>query len=1573
MTVARAQRRTISAVLALLLAASLLALLPVAPPAALAADGTGPAKLADFQGGVPDGFFVDNGGASSVTSATITVADTDPLARPGQAGDNDILEVGFSIGDYGVFGASYVIPGPRDWSTTDGFSFWFYGTGSGLTYQAEISENRSDPAIDTSERWDYAFIDDTVGWQQISIPWGDFTRATDFQPGGAPDDGLALTEIWAWAIVLPGGSDTVYFDDVALVPIIVDDFEAPLASGVDGDGVDIGFYTFEDDGDTTIAFSRTNTAPALPGSAGATNVLQIDADVTAFAGVIHGFENDTVDTWVSQDWSDNAGLAMWVYGNNSGTDLFIDLLENRNEGSTTDDAQRWTVAFKDDFTGWQYFEFPFADFTFKGIGNGAPNDGPTLTLEEVHGWAFGMLGTGGPLTFYIDDVSLYGVADIAELAVTFGAGDFEIPEGTTGQVSVKLTRSLGEAGDPAQVSVDYTVETIHAVEGRDFIAPATGTLTFIDGGSIEQFIEIEALDDTKYEDTERLILRLTNPVDIALGGVFQASASIINDDPYDPRLLDDFERAPDMWDTAGDLSLATPEIASDDPEALPDQSGYEHVLEVSTPLLVDIAIEGEVCVTAQDRLASIAADLEPWDDNWAVVWAIFDINRALADHYWENGDILDPRWGTYAFYRTAGAVQRLESIEELDPAIGAAIEGLTLEARGLAAGAIDTAIAGGGTLRYASLAQRYLDMGDAWAAGDYGDDRKDTRATMYYRFAWFIAIKALGTNPDQGVPAVQVVLFSTDGFDALTVDPASVTFGGATAIWDEPHEQDVNEDGDADLVFYFPKADLPCDPSTVSLMGQTFGGQSITSGGEAIAFGRDFSIGEDWTDNEALTFWYYGQGTGDEITVDLLDNRAPDPGPAGWSLVWSDEFNDPAGTSPNPENWGYELGDGTVNGIPGWGNSELQYYTDSPDNVSTDGTGNLVITARAADGSVDCYYGPCEYTSARLISWHKAEFAYGRIEANVQVPGGDAGLWPAFWSLGTDIDRVGWPQTGEIDIMEYVSRVPDEIFGTIHGPGYSGGASFGDTFGFPGGVYPEFHEFAIEWQPDRIDWYVDGNLYHTAGPADVAPNEWVFNDPVYLLLNLAIGGNFGGPVADTLTFPQEMKIDYVRVYQGPDTAERFEASFVDDTAGWRQVVVPFESFTRSADQPAGAPDDGLGLAEVWGYGFRLPEGGTTGGSLVIDQVRVEPLPAPTEIVVTNLNNAGDGSLRDALERIADGGTITFDPALAGGTIGLTTGPYVIGRPVTIDGADAPGIIVSGGGIDRVLIVDPEVTVAVHHLTMTGGYGWQLAGCVLNNGNLTLDHVTVTGCTMATDAGDFWQGGGGIYTGGNATLGLIDSTVSDNVSGWSGGGVYGFFDSTTTITRSTISGNTSTDVGGGMRSLGDATIVNSTFSGNNAIGWYGGAVFITDGVVDMTNVTIAGNVSNAGAPAAVFVGTFGDASATLNVINTIVSDNYGGCFLAPWGAGPVAINSLGSNVFQDGTCFPVGSDQIVGDAGIGSLADNGGPTHTHALLPGSPAIDMADGGVCPATDQRGIARPQGGGCDVGAFEFEVANG
>lgn len=1376
--------------------------------------------LVDFEGGVPGGWFEFAGGGAFVSTTINTISDGDAMARPDQVGDNDILEANFDVtAGFAGFGQDFsVTTGAQNWLNDTGVSFWMYGTNSGNTYQFEIFDNRSDPASDTAERFDTLFTDDFSGWQKIIIPFSSFTRATDFQPAGAPDDGLTLSEMWGWAVPLDGNAGSLIIDDVGLEQAIVDDFESGLPSGVDGDGIGIGFITFSD-GTSSVSLVTSDVAPTpVPDSEPGNHVLQVDTSVIAggYAGFVHAFENETVDTWTPQDWSMFNGLSFWLYGNNTGSTLFIDILDNRNPGSSSDDAERFSIDIVDDFSGWQFFELPWEAFSRKEIGNGAPNDG--LTLTEVHGWAFGVFSSDQTFTNYIDDVGLFGVAEVPELAVTFSANNFDVEEGTTGDILVKLNRPMNE-DDPAEVSVDYAVEEGTAVADRDYTA-VSGTITFVNGGPTEQSFPLETFDNNKYSGDKRVILRLSNPVNAAPGFILQASGTIVDNDVYDSNLLDDFERPPHLWQASDNVILSNLEISAEDSLALPEQGAYENVLNATVPLQVDTQLVGSLC-------------------------------------------------------------------------------------------------------------------------------------------------------NEKGI--VTIVLWSTETFDATAVDHTTVTLGHAHEAHVNSatgeltrHEVDLKRDGLMDLIFHFRFEDtgLACDAQILPVNGFTYDGQPISGGGANASFNRHFAIGQDWSFSDGLSFWYYGQNTGDTITVELLDNRAPDPGPSEWSLVWHDEFDDPSGTPPNPANWGYEIGDGTVNGIPGWGNAELQYYTDSVDNAAMDGEGNLVITAREADGSLLCYYGPCEYTSARLLSWHKAEFAYGRIESRMLLPDGGAGLWPAFWSLGTDIDQVGWPQTGEIDFMEYVSRLPEEIFGTVHGPGYAGGASFGNTYQFPGGASADYHTFAIEWQPDRIEWYVDDILYHTATPADVAPNEWVFNDPVFLLFNQAIGGNFGGPVSEDTVFPQSMKIDYVRVYQGPDTAERFEVDFVDDFSGWQEVTIPFNSFTRSQNQPEGAPNDGLALTEVWGYGFKLPDAGTTTGHILIDQVR---LMQPTAVTVTNTHNDGEGSLRWAANTVANDGVVSFDPSLSGQTIALNSPLTISGKAITIDGTNAPELAVSGGDLERVLIVEPTAVVSINDLVLMNGFGWQLAGCILNNGNLTLDRVTVTGCVMATDAGDFWQGGGGIYTGEAASLHLLNSTVSNNTAGWSGGGLYAFFNSTTTIEGSTISNNISNDVGGGIRSLGDATIVNSTISGNEATGWYGGALFVTDGVVQLTNSTVAENISPAAAPADLFVGTFTDADATLQLTNTIVSSAAENCFFAPWGSGIVTLQSDHNNVFTDATCFAGITDQVVSSAELEALADNGGNTLTHALLSSSPAIDSADNAACPLVDQRGVARPQGANCDVGAYE------
>jgi len=248
-----------------------------------------------------------------------------------------------------------------------------------------------------------------------------------------------------------------------------------------------------------------------------------------------------------------------------------------------------------------------------------------------------------------------------------------------------------------------------------------------------------------------------------------------------------------------------------------------------------------------------------------------------------------------------------------------------------------------------------------------------------------------------------------------------------------------------------------------------------------------------------------------------LKSAAP-PRP-GWTLVWADEFNQPDGAAPDANKWSHEIGGN------GWGNGELEYYTSSTNNARLEGH-KLVIEARQEK------FGRRNYTSARLQTKGKLSWTYGRVEARIKVPRGQ-GFWPAFWMLSTNIDIVGWPACGEIDIMENLGREPGTVHGTIHGPGYSGAGGIGGLFALPGSAAfgDDFHVFAVECETNRIDWLVDDRLYFTVTPANLPRGTpWVFNQPKYLLLNLAVGGGWPGNPDGTTVFPQRLVVDFVRVY-----------------------------------------------------------------------------------------------------------------------------------------------------------------------------------------------------------------------------------------------------------------------------------------------------------------------------------------------------------------------------------------------------------------------------------------------------------
>lgn len=261
------------------------------------------------------------------------------------------------------------------------------------------------------------------------------------------------------------------------------------------------------------------------------------------------------------------------------------------------------------------------------------------------------------------------------------------------------------------------------------------------------------------------------------------------------------------------------------------------------------------------------------------------------------------------------------------------------------------------------------------------------------------------------------------------------------------------------------------------------------------------------------------------LSVALNAQKPASEGKQTWKLVWSDEFNGPNGSAVDASKWVMEVGG------EGWGNQELEYYTNRPQNLFIQ-DGHLVIQARR-----ESYTGSDgvsrNYTSARLKTAGKFSQTYGRFEARIKIPSGQ-GMWPAFWMLGDDIDGAGWPACGEIDIMENIGKEPSTVHGSIHGPGFVGTDGIEAPYMLRGKrrFADDFHIFAVEWEPNAIRFYVDRDLYVTRTPADLRPGwKWVFDHPFFLVLNLAVGGDWPGNPDSNTVFPEKMLVDYVRVYQ----------------------------------------------------------------------------------------------------------------------------------------------------------------------------------------------------------------------------------------------------------------------------------------------------------------------------------------------------------------------------------------------------------------------------------------------------------
>ena len=323
-------------------------------------------------------------------------------------------------------------------------------------------------------------------------------------------------------------------------------------------------------------------------------MLKGDFTVDSFGVIIHGFEDADAKQWVSQDWSAYEGLQFQLYGQNTGTNLFIDVIDNTVPGTTTDTAERFSAAFVDNFSGWKTIQLPFAAMTRKEIGNGAPNDGFGLT--EVHGWAFGTLATSGTQTYYLDDFELYGVAPERPLTVGFSVADTQVVEGATAQVEVRLSKPSAEP-----VTVDWATTTGTATPDRDYV-PGSGTVTFAPNQT-RATLEVETIDDDAYQGERGVVVALRNPQGADMGRPPLTRVLVLDHESFDPSLIDGFESGAYFWDAGKRATVTTREIAAGGRLEVPGQDAFENVLDVALPTSGNTAVRRDF-PAAQDWSSS---------------------------------------------------------------------------------------------------------------------------------------------------------------------------------------------------------------------------------------------------------------------------------------------------------------------------------------------------------------------------------------------------------------------------------------------------------------------------------------------------------------------------------------------------------------------------------------------------------------------------------------------------------------------------------------------------------------------------------------------------------------------------------------------------------------------------------------------------------------------------------------------------------------------------------------------------------------------------------------------------------
>lgn len=412
--------------------------------------------IATYDDGLPFGLFAFDGNTNTVAVTTTVITLGDPLAVPNQFAENGVLAVNYTIAEFG--GITHAFGAPKNWSNRAGLSLWFRGTNSGLNYQIEIFDNRSDPATDTAERFEYRFQDTIDDWSHFTIPFSAFERATDYQPDGAPADGLNLTNVWGYSIVLPQGDATVYIDSVALTDdILLADYENGQPSGnfiYNGSTSTISADIVSINGDSPLV---------LPDQISSNDVLKVTLDVQDYGGIGRTFEP------TPEDWSSYEGIGFWFYGSNTGERFQVEIYDNRVAGST--ESERYEYRFDDIFTGWKEFRIPFTSFirSTDFQPSGVPDDGLTLTAV----WGYDIVLPQANTTVYIDNLVLLADApdDISNNAGVVIAFDASFPDGyydfngpaSTLEITTTVVTTGGalempdQSSDLTVLSVDYNI------------------------------------------------------------------------------------------------------------------------------------------------------------------------------------------------------------------------------------------------------------------------------------------------------------------------------------------------------------------------------------------------------------------------------------------------------------------------------------------------------------------------------------------------------------------------------------------------------------------------------------------------------------------------------------------------------------------------------------------------------------------------------------------------------------------------------------------------------------------------------------------------------------------------------------------------------------------------------------------------------------------------------------------------------------------------------------------------------------------------------------------------------------